>query len=84
MTTVNEIKAEGPLLKGAGPKTIQEEFSMEMKIFVRPQNYSNWDKIDLAHVIEKRHSIRQTERFGQHVNLGIALLSNGVGTPGAR
>ena len=57
---------------------------MKMKIIVRPQNYSNWDKIDLEHIIEKRCSIRQTERFGQHVNLGIAPLSNGVGTPGAR
>ena len=57
---------------------------MEMNIFVRPQNYSNWDKIDLAHVIEKRHSIRQIERFGQHVNVEKASLSNGIGTPGAQ
>ena len=56
---------------------------MKTKFFVRPQNYSNWDKIDLAHVIEKRHSIRQIERFGQQVNIGKASLSNGVGIPGA-
>lgn len=81
---MNEIKTQGPLFEGTGLKTTEEEFSMEMKIFVRPQNYSNWDEIGLPQAIEKRHSVRQTERFGQHVNFGKAPLSNGAGTPGAR